>query len=159
MDHIKELDKVCDTLVKELSEKIDAYEKGGNKMTAGDLEMIDKMSHALKENITSIAMLESDERNIRGGDREFSNRMSHSGDREFSNRMSRSSDMDYSNRMGHSSDMDYSNRTGHNYWPYEGYSRNSGSMVDSLRDMMMKEHDDSIRRDIQRLIDRMEMSR
>lgn len=59
-EKLKTLHDLCEELNKELEEVNDKIKRGGG-MSAGDLETIDKLSHALKSIKTTIAMMESDE--------------------------------------------------------------------------------------------------
>ena len=61
----KALYDLCDTITKELDEINDKIQRGGG-MSAGDLETVDKLSHALKSIKTTIAMIEADESGYSG---------------------------------------------------------------------------------------------
>lgn len=66
---IETLHKLCEALVEELEEYSRKIEKSDG-MSAGDLEAVDKLSHALKSIKTTIAMMESDDEggnSYRGG--------------------------------------------------------------------------------------------
>ena len=66
---IEILHKLCEALFEELSDYSRKIEKSDG-MSAGDLETIDKLSHALKSIKTTIAMMEADEEDgnsYRGG--------------------------------------------------------------------------------------------
>lgn len=54
------LHELCTTLMEELEDVNKKIDKAGG-MSAGDLETVDKLSHALKSVKTTIAMLEADE--------------------------------------------------------------------------------------------------
>lgn len=58
MDKIETLHDLCDTLSEELADVNEKIRKAGG-MSAGDLETVDKLSHALKSIKTTIAMMES----------------------------------------------------------------------------------------------------
>ena len=67
--NIEILHKICEALFEELSDYSRKIEKSDD-MSAGDLETIDKLSHALKSIKTTIAMMEADEEDgnsYRGG--------------------------------------------------------------------------------------------
>ena len=59
-EKLRVLHELCDTLSKELEEVNDKIRRGGG-MSAGDLETVDKLSHALKSIKTTIAMMEADD--------------------------------------------------------------------------------------------------
>lgn len=57
MDYMKDLHELCDMIGDEISEQTDKIKKAG-KMSAGDLEAVDKLTHALKSIKT--VMMEDD---------------------------------------------------------------------------------------------------
>lgn len=57
---LETLHELCDTLSHELEEVNEKIRKAGG-MSAGDLETVDKLSHAMKSIKTTIAMMESDD--------------------------------------------------------------------------------------------------
>lgn len=59
MDKTEILHELCEALMEELETIAEKIRKGG--MSAGDLETVDKLSHALKSIKTTIAMMEADE--------------------------------------------------------------------------------------------------
>jgi len=60
MDYIKDLHELCDTLSGEIAEVNDKIRAAGGKMSAGDLDTLDKLSHALKSVKSVIAMSDDD---------------------------------------------------------------------------------------------------
>jgi len=60
MDYINDLHELCETIAEEIKEINKKIEKADGKMSAGDLEVIDKLTHAMKSIKTTIAMLEAD---------------------------------------------------------------------------------------------------
>lgn len=58
MDKIETLHELCDALSEELEDVNEKIRKAGG-MSAGDLDTVDKLSHALKSIKTTIAMMES----------------------------------------------------------------------------------------------------
>lgn len=73
MDKIEILHELCKALMEELETIAEKIRKGG--MSAGDLETVDKLSHALKSIKTTIAMMEADE----GYSEAYMPRMSYEG--------------------------------------------------------------------------------
>ena len=59
-DKIEMLHELCETLTEELEEINEKIQKSDG-MSAGDLEALDKLSHALKSVKTTIAMMEADD--------------------------------------------------------------------------------------------------
>lgn len=60
MDKIEMLHELCDTLMHEIEECNEQIESKGGKLSSGDVEYIDKLTHALKSLKTTIAMMEAD---------------------------------------------------------------------------------------------------
>ena len=56
MDYIKDLHELCETLSGEIAEVNDKIRAAGGKMSTGDLETLDKLTHALKSVKAVIAM-------------------------------------------------------------------------------------------------------
>lgn len=61
MDYLKDLHEMCEILSDELGEANEKIRKAGGKMTAGDLDYVDKLTHALKSTKTTIAMMEAED--------------------------------------------------------------------------------------------------
>lgn len=93
MDYVKELNELCDVLGDELVEVNDKLR--GGKMSAGDLDYVDKLTHAIKSIKTTIAMEGSD---YSGDDGRYMYGRSYRGRRRdsmgrYSSRYSRAADM------------------------------------------------------------------
>ncbi len=58
---IDTLYELCETLSVELSECNEKIRKANGKLTAGDVEYLDKLTHAMKSVKTTIAMIEAEE--------------------------------------------------------------------------------------------------
>ena len=66
---MKELDtlyELCETLNIELSEYNNKIQNANGKMSMSDLEVIDKLTHALKSTKTTIAMIEAEDKGYSG---------------------------------------------------------------------------------------------
>lgn len=66
---MKELDtlyELCETLNIELSEYNNKIQNANGKMSMSDLEVIDKLTHALKSVKTTIAMIEAEDKDYSG---------------------------------------------------------------------------------------------
>lgn len=61
MEKVEVLYDICEYLTEELKKANKELEKKGGEMSAGDLEVIDKLTHALKSAKTTIAMIEAEE--------------------------------------------------------------------------------------------------
>lgn len=132
MDKVKELTTMCDTLFKEIADMNKKIENANGKMSAGDLEAIQKLMHSVKSAKTSLAMIESEEGTS-------------NDDGYNSNRRGR--------RMSYG--MPYYGPS-YGYRPDMGYSRH-GDFVSDLQDVMADAPNENVRREIQRLIDKVTM--
>lgn len=65
-DWTKDMHGICEKLTEEISEMNKKMDKNGGKMSTGDLEALDKLTHALKSVKTTLAMEEYDDE--RSGD-------------------------------------------------------------------------------------------
>lgn len=152
---IETLHKLCEALVEELEEYSRKIEKSDG-MSAGDLEAVDKLSHALKSIKTTIAMMESDDEggnSYRGGN---SNRympwyggISYEGGRG-------SQGGGNSNRGGMSSARRgrANNPTGRNQYSRDGgYSYAEEEFEMALQEAMNAAPDEHVREKLQRILD------
>jgi hypothetical protein len=73
---------LCEILDRELEDANEKIRKAGGKLSSGDLDVIDKMTHALKSIKTTIAMIEadSDEGGYSGRYMPYYGGMSYAGD-------------------------------------------------------------------------------
>lgn len=134
MDYLKDLHETCETLSRELGEANEKIKRAGGKMSSGDLEYLDRLTHAIKSVKTTIAMMEAED----GGEsgyympgRSYGGR-SYGGDSYARRRDS----------MGR-----YSRRGGMSY---------DDGMVEELRDLMDRAPDESTRREFHKLITKLE---
>lgn len=153
MDYEKELYELCETIKEEISEANEKIKKAGGKLSAGDVEYIDKLTHSLKSIKAVMAMMDDED------DDEMSQRYSGVYRRGRSYRggsyddgMMDGTGRSYARGRGSNARRDsmgrYSSRM-------DGYSRH-GDVVESLREVMEEAPDDRTRMDIQRLIEKME---
>ena len=158
---MEELYKLKETLCKELEE----YSKKG-KMSAGDLEVVDKLSHTIKNIDKIIEKYDEDEYSGAGG---YSNRMSYAmgGNRGgYSNE--RRGGYSRENRGGYSRESEYSNE---DYSMARGRGRNArrdsmgrysneysgnDNMIMELRELMEDAPDDRTRMEFEKFIRKME---
>ena len=131
MDYIKDLYDLCETISKEIGEANDKIRKAGGKLSAGDADYIDKLTHTLKSLKTTIVMMESE-----GSYADGMNYSRNGGSYRYSYARGRNARRD---NMGRYSNV---------------YSR--GSMVEKLHELMEDAPNDQIRQDIQRLISKAE---
>lgn len=58
---IEDLEDLCEKVTEEISDINEKIDQNGGKMSSGDLEVIDKLTHALKSIKATIAMAEYDD--------------------------------------------------------------------------------------------------
>lgn len=143
MDYINDLHELCETISNEIAESNEKIRAAGGKITAGDVDYIDKLTHTMKSIKATIAMMEDEEGYsnrmypMTGGSYRGGNGGSYRGGSYARGRMNARRDS-----MGR-------------YSREAGYSRDDG-MVDELRDLMEDAPNDAVKRDIKKLIDKME---
>ena len=137
MDYIKDLRELCDTLSGELADINEKIRSAGGKMSAGDLEVVDKLTHSIKSIKSTIAMMEDDE----GYSGYYP--MPYGDGRGGYYRSGRGGS--YAKGRTGNARRDSMGR---------GYSRND--LVDRMRDMMEDAPDERTRQEMMRMIDKME---
>ena len=140
MDYLKDLHETCETLSRELGEANEKIKRAGGKLSDGDLEYIDKLTHAIKSVKTTIAMMEAEDGGESGYYMPMYGRSYY--DRSYGMRDGNS----YARRrdsMGR-----FTSRRG-------GMSYDDG-MVEELRDLMDRAPDEATKREFHKLITRLE---
>lgn len=132
MDYIKDLHELCETLSREIGEANDKIRKAGGKLSAGDLEYVDKLTHALKSVKATIAMMEEE------GYSGHYPMAYDNGNHPYHSYARRDSRGRYSGRYSR-----------------DGYSRGN-DMVAELRELMEDAPDDRTRSEFQRFISKIE---
>ena len=130
MDYIKDLHEMCETLSSELADMNEKIKSAGGKMSAGDLEAVDKLTHAIKSIKSTVAMMEDEGYSgyyPMGG----SYRGSYRGRSYATRRDSRG-----------------------RYSGERGYSRND--LADKVRDLIEDAPDDRTRQEMERLLSKLE---
>lgn len=135
MDYLKDLHEICDTLSREMGEANEKIKRAGGKLSAGDLEYIDRLTHAIKSVKTTIAMMEAED----GGESGY-----------YMPMYGRSYGMRDGNSYARRRDSmgRFTSRRG-------GMSYDDG-MVEELRDLMDRAPDEATRREFHKLITRLE---
>ena len=133
MDKIKELHELCETLTESIAEANERIRAAGGKLTAGDVDYVDKLTHALKSVKASVAMMEDE-------DEGYSGHYPYMGSYR---------DGSYA-RGRRNAPRDSMGR----YSGERGYSR--AGLADELRGLMHDAPDERTRQEIQRLADKLE---
>ena len=155
-EKIEMLHKLCEALTEELEDYSKKIERADG-MSAGDLEAVDKLSHALKSVKTTIAMMEAEDEggnSYRGGN---SNRyMPWYGGMSYED--GRGSQGGNSNRGGMSSARRGrgNNPTGRNQYSRDGgYSYAEEGFEMALQEAMDAAPDDHVREKLKRIMNEM----
>lgn len=126
----EDLEELCETVGKKLKEANDKIRMSNGDLSGGDLEYVDKLTHALKSIKTTMAMMDAED--------------GHSGrmydERDYSGR-------DYSGRG-------YSRYSRRGYMPR--YSGDNSEMVEQLRNLMEDAPDDRTRMEFKKFITKVE---
>ena len=143
MDKTETMHELCEMLSRELEDANDKIRKAGGKLSAGDLEYVDKLTHAIKSLKTVIAMDEQDEDGYSGYYRPMYTYADGRGG------MTRSTRGSY--------DRGRARRDSMGRYSRDGYSRAEDAMDDVLEEMrgMMGDLPEDKRREVQKFIDRM----
>lgn len=149
MDYEKDFYELCEMLSEEISEAKDKIKKAGGKLSAGDVEYLDKLTHTLKsvKAIMKIMDEEGYSEAYEGGMGGNSNR-SYRG--SYRGRGGSYRDGSYARGRGRNANRDSMGR-----YSNEGYSRH-GDMVDELRELMEDAPDERTRMEFQKLIQKLE---
>lgn len=124
-----DLEEICEFLADDLTKTNEKLSKAGGEISAGDLEYINRLTHAIKSVKTSMAMIDAEESGYSYDDGMSMNRGSYA--------------------RGRNSRRDSRGRYS------RGNSRDSG-MISELRDLMKDAPDEQTRMEMQRMISRME---
>ena len=147
MDLMKELYEAKETVGNEIGDLNKKIRNNGGKITGADVDMLDKLTHSMKSLATTCAMLEAEEEGYSGNYMPMPYGYSRNG-----NGYSRNGNGYSGNGGGYSRRYSRESRDGY------GYS-GKGDMTDQLRQMMDEAPDDLTRREIQKLMERMENQR
>ena len=136
MDIYRELCDLKDTIANEITQANKEIKKAGGDLNTGDIEMIDKLTHAMKSLVTTCAMLEAE-------DEGYSGEYMPMGTENYGRRSRNGYSGNYG---GYSRKYSRDNRT--------GYSRGM-DWNERLRMLMDEAPDEATRMDIKRMMDRM----
>lgn len=137
----EDLEEMCEVLAEELNKTNDKLEKSGGQISAGDVEYIDKLTHAIKSIKTTKAMMESEYSNDDG--------MSYRGGNSYNSYRGNS----YA-RMGRGRGSN-ARRDSIGRYSSRGYSMDEG-MVAELHELMEDAPDEKTRLEFQKFIRKIE---
>ena len=147
MDNVKDLHELCEILSRAINTSTEKIRASGGKLSVGDADFIDKLTHSLKS-VKAVISMEEAPNDMDDGD--YSGRYSRGYDRgSYRGGYDGGS---YGPGRGRGR---YANRDSMGRYSSNGYSR-GGSMIDDLRDLMQDAPDQETRQEMQRLISKME---
>lgn len=148
MDLLRELKELKETIGNEIAQANKEIKKSGGDLNTGDIEMIDKLTHAMKSLATTCAMLEAEENDG------YSERYMPMGP-YYGGAYSGRNDGYIRERNGSGNYGGYSRNEGrYSRETRNGYSRGL-DWSEHLRTMMDEAPDEATRQDIKKLMDRM----
>jgi len=139
----KELKDLCKVVEDELKDAAERVHSAGDKLSVGDINYLDKLTHIMKSLKTTIAMDE-------GSSYDYSGRRSYTGSYDGSYDDGSYDDM-RSYARGRGAKRDSMGR----YSSEDGYSRAEDDMINELRSMMPGLPEEK-KREVQRFIKRLE---
>lgn len=141
----EDLTEICEMLADELNKTNEKLEKSGGQISAGDLDYIDKLTHALKSVKTTKAMMEAEDDGYSYDDMSYRDGMRSSYNRGGTYRGS-----SYARGRGSNARRDSRGR-----YSSRGYSMDDG-MIMELKELMEESPDEKTRMEFQKFITKME---
>ncbi len=146
MEYLDTLYDICETLMKEMDKANEKIRMGGGEISSGDVEYLDKLTHAVKSVKTTIAMEEASYDD--GGSYEGGSYESGRGGRGGRSNRSYEGGSSYARGRGRNARRDsmgrYSREGGRSY----GYSRDDAKeeLMEHLKEMKRMAKDEETRR-------------
>lgn len=162
--HLTELYDLCEVVNRAIKDANEKIRNAGGKLTAGDVDYVDKLTHTLKSIKTTIAMIEHENEYsegrgyaydsmsyARGTNRSMPNRM-YPGGSSYDD-MSYNDGNSYARGRGSNAKRDNMGR----YSSERGYSRDSKEdMMSELRELMQDAPDERTKQEFQRFMSKLE---
>ena len=149
-EKLRTLHELCDTISRELEEANEKVRKAGGKLSAGDVDYLDKLTHMMKSLKTTIAMMESEDEGGYSG-RYMMPRYAFNDGRSYARRDSYAGD-------GYGGMSNAGRRTRDSMGRYSGnysYADDMSGLLDEMRGMMDSLPEEK-RREVQRFVDKMD---
>ena len=137
MHNIEDLHELCETISREIGEANEKIRKAGGKLSAGDVDFVDKLTHTLKSLKTTIAMVEAE-------DGESGRYMPHG---MYGNNSYNGGYNGNSYRRGRDSMGRYTSRRGYSY---------DDGMIEELRSLMESAPDERTKSEFRQFISKIE---
>ena len=150
-EKMRTLHELCEVISRELEDVIQKIRSAGGSMSAGDLELVDKLTHALKSIKTTMAMMESEDEGGYSG-HYMMPRYAYNDGRSYTDGMGRSDGYGGMSRAGRmNARRDSMGRYSRNY----SYADGIEGILDEMRGMMDQLTEEK-RREVQRFVDKMD---
>lgn len=149
-EKIRTLHELCEVISRELEDVSQKIRSAGGSMSAGDLELVDKLTHALKSIKTTMAMMESEDEGGYSG-HYMMPRYAYNDGRSYARRNSYAGD-------GYGGMSSAGRRTRDSMGRYSGnysYADDMSGLLDEMRGMMDSLPEEK-RREVQRFVDKMD---
>lgn len=152
MDSMKDLNELCEILSRAINTANEKIRGANGKLSTGDADYIDKLTHSLKSIKSVMAMDEADMYDGYSGERGYPRggmMRGYSRDGGYSN------GYDYSYGPGRGRGSNARRDSMGRYSNNDGYSR-GGNMADELRDLMNMAPDEQTRQQMQDIVRKLE---
>lgn len=152
-EKMKTLHELCEVISRELEDVSQKIRSAGGSMSAGDLELVDKLTHALKSIKTTMAMMDSEDEGGYSGHYMMPRYgYAYNDGRSYADGMSRSDGYGGMSRAGRmNARRDSMGRYSRNY----SYADGIDGILDEMRGMMDQLPEEK-RREVQRFVDKMD---
>lgn len=136
MHNIEDLHELCETISREIGDANEKIRQAGGKLSAGDADFVDKLTHTMKSLKTTIAMMEAEDGE---SGRYMPNSYGMYGNNSYNN--------GGSYRRGRDSMGRYTSRRGYSY---------DDGMIEELRSLMESAPDERTKSEFRQFIAKME---
>lgn len=82
-DELRTLYELCETISRELADANDKIHQAGGKLSSGDVDYINKLTHSMKSIKTTIAMMEAEDGGYSNRGRSYNDGRSYSDGRSY----------------------------------------------------------------------------
>lgn len=149
MDYINDMHELCETISNEIRKANEKIRSAGGELSGGDYDTIDKLTHALKSIKATIKMMEDEDEGYSGG-YPYGMGGSYRGGYSREGGSYRGMGGSYARGRGTNARRDSMGR-----YSSRGYSRDAG-LADEIRSLMEDAPNEQVRRDMQKLLDKMD---
>lgn len=136
MHNIEDLHELCETISREIGDANEKIRQAGGKLSAGDVDFVDKLTHTMKSLKTTIAMMEAEDGE---SGRYMPNSYGMYGNNSYNN--------GGSYRRGRDSMGRYTSRRGYSY---------DDGMIEELRSLMESAPDERTKSEFRQFISKIE---